>query len=102
MVTPALASEIFKSVDQYGNVTYSSTAPDSDQNTEVLPEVAEPTEADIQDANQRLKKLVDSLKQPVEQNVDSSPQTSSTKKKKEQLNTYPTKPNYAPLFAPFF
>jgi hypothetical protein len=53
--TPALADELYKSVDSAGNVTYSSTPPKGAkvEKVDLLPP---PTEAEVQTAEERLKR----------------------------------------------
>jgi hypothetical protein len=51
----ALADELYKSVDRAGNVTYSSTPPKGSK-VEKLEVAPPPTEAEVQAAEERLKK----------------------------------------------
>ena len=66
MAFNAVADEIYKSVDQYGNVTYSSQAPKSDQIIDVLQSTPEPTEEEIQAAEERLQILESELETFIE------------------------------------
>ena len=52
---PGVADELYKSVDSAGNVTYSSTPPQTGK-VEKLDVAPPPSEAEIRDAEERLKK----------------------------------------------
>lgn len=54
-----LAEEIYKVVDEDGNVTYSTEPPKSSQTMEVIQAVPAPSEADTEAARQRQKNIED-------------------------------------------
>ena len=55
----AFGEEIYKIVDEQGNVSYSSEPPQTGQATEVIQAVPAPSEADVEDAVQRQQKIED-------------------------------------------
>ena len=59
MYCSAFGEEIYKIVDEQGNVSYSSEPPQTGQATEVIQAMPAPSEADVQDALQRQQKIED-------------------------------------------
>ncbi len=99
---PSIAAEIYKSVDKYGNVTYTNEPPNTGGVIEVLPTLPEPSEADIQAAIQRLKELENRRKQASQKNTDSNdPEQEPASKDKEKPTNSPATPRKLPLLAPF-
>jgi ElaB/YqjD/DUF883 family membrane-anchored ribosome-binding protein len=54
-----LGQEIYKSVDDDGNVTYSEQPPQDEEETTVIQPVSEPSAEEVESANQQLDQLVD-------------------------------------------
>ena len=53
----SFAEEIFKVVDENGNVTYSTEQPESNQSTRIIETLPPPTSEDVQAAQDRLQKI---------------------------------------------
>lgn len=54
------SDEIYKSVDEYGNVTYSTQPPENDDEVQVMQAVPEPSAEEIADAVRRYTELLQS------------------------------------------
>ena len=63
LLATAQAQNIYKSIDEQGNVTYSSSVPDQKGNVEVLPPTPEPTPEAVEAARRQQEDLVQSLKE---------------------------------------
>jgi hypothetical protein len=66
MVAVIYADEIYKTVDADGNVSYTTEAPDSEQDTKVIKTLPEPSELDIAEARERQQSIEDDLKETQE------------------------------------
>ena len=54
-----VGQEIYKSVDDDGNVTYSEQPPEDEEETTIMQPGAEPSAEEVESANQQLEQLVD-------------------------------------------
>ena len=57
----SIGEEIYKTVDEEGNVTYSTTPPSQGQDAQVLDTLPEPSEEDVQAARDRQQKISEDL-----------------------------------------
>ena len=79
LVFPLQADEVYKSVDEEGNVTYSAEPPADAERIETLDTGSEPSSAEVEAAQEREKKLegaLDAMEQP--DDVQKAPSTSES------------------------
>jgi hypothetical protein len=66
LLTAAHAQTIYKTVDDQGNVSYSSSAPENATNVEVLTPPPEPSAKEVEAARQQQKELEQNLRERIE------------------------------------
>ncbi len=86
LLTTAQAQNIYKSIDEQGNITYSSSVPDQQGNVEVLPPTSEPTPEAVQAARRQQEELVQSLKESEAKREKAKQQRQQTQPEKK-VNT---------------
>ncbi len=74
LLSTAQAQNIYKSVDAQGNVSYSSSVPDTQGSVEVLPPVDEPSAEAVESARRQQNELEQALKESSEKRKEAEQQ----------------------------
>ncbi len=93
LLPAAHAQSIYKTVDDQGNVSYSSSAPENTKDVEVLTPPPEPSAKDVEAARQQQKELEQNLKERIEKREQAEQEQRS--KSGEQENSIVER-HYAP------
>jgi hypothetical protein len=86
LLNAAQAQSIYKLVDENGNVSYSSQAPEEPGDAEILAAPPEPTAEEVEAARQRQKELERDLKERAEKREKAEQQRQETQAA-QQVNT---------------
>jgi len=97
LASPAQAQNIYKSIDEQGNVSYSSIKPAENVNAEMLPPTPEPSAADIEASRQQQEALQKSLAESREKREEKEESKQRQQAEAENRVSTVTQQHYVPI-----